>query len=56
MDMGKELNEKETKALLDKGGCPARNTRCKYLVDGYCKCENPVLCDDDGFIGAGCTR
>ena len=57
----RSLNEKlleRVHLLLSKGGCPANNTKCLYLVKNFCICTLPrlnvinkkITCEDAKFI------
>lgn len=37
------LSKDEAKKLLKGGGCPANNTKCKYLQNGKCRHPEPEL-------------
>lgn len=37
------LGKKEARMLLKAGGCPANNTRCKFLKSGLCEKKWPEL-------------
>lgn len=43
---GIKVNKDETKILLGRGGCPAKNTKCKYLNrHDRCVFDSPDLYD-----------
>lgn len=50
------VKDDDKKILLSKGGCPANNTKCMYIVDGKCACCYPELAYIDGKLCCGSMR
>ena len=38
-----KVPEEELRFLLEKGGCPADNTTCRFLIDEKCSLEKPKV-------------